>query len=282
MTRLFTNRRLLALLFSIIVLAGLVSLTIKDRNKITWPEKLVLDSVSWMQHLLYVPVAHLSGYFEDIQQITSIYQENQLLKKNMINYASMNSHLTELEKENQRLRTMLDFKSKTTDYKMWPANVTGRSLDRWNSTITIDKGQKDGVIKDMAVISGDGGLIGRVSAVGTFSSEVVLITDSNKSGISARVQESDAVGIVTGSTNQFGGVEMGLIDREAKIEKGNHVVTSGLSDLFPKGIMIGTVTDISVDETGLMQSVKIKPAANLNNLQEVFVVQRVDQPNTPK
>jgi rod shape-determining protein MreC len=282
-SRLFNTKRLLVLLVSLILLTMLVSVTIKERESATWPEQFLVDTFSWIQNLINKPALKTAGLFEDIRKLKDVYQENEQLKESLAKYQGLQVKVNELEAENARLREALSFKEKADSYRTWVANVTGHSPNEWNSTITIDKGQKDGIQKNMAVVTTEGGLIGRVIEVESFSSKVLLITDTEKVGISALVQNGNnrAFGIVTGGSTP-GTVEMSLIDRDANIQKGQKVVTSGLSDMFPKGLLIGEVTDVSFDETGLTKIAKIKPAADINHLEEVMVVERVDAPESGK
>lgn len=282
MTRFFNNKRLLTLLLSLIVLVVVVSFSIKDRANITGPEKFLIDSFSWTQKVIYEPVGHISGFIDDVEHVFSLYEENSTLKANLKDYALMSTRLKEVEHRNAELEKMLNFKGLPLSYKKWPANVTGRSPDKWNSSILIDLGEKDGIKQNMAVISPDGGLVGRITEVGYSNSKVLLITDTNRMGISAVVQDSRAVGIVSGSASELGAVEMGLIDREANLKVGQKVVTSGLSDIFPAGILIGEITGMQMEDTGLTRKAKIKPAANLDRLEEVFVVERVDSAGNGK
>lgn len=277
MSRLFNNKRLLTLLVSLILLTVLVSLTIKERPQATWPEQLLLDTYSWVQGLINKPAVKAAGLFENIRHLRNVYQENETLKAKLAQYDSLSVRVNELEAENARLREALAFKEKATSYKTWVANVTGHSPNEWNSTITIDRGAKDGISNNMAVVTNQGGLIGRVIAVAPFSAKVLLITDTEKVGISALVQNGNQrdFGIVTGGATP-GTVEMSLIDRNANIAKGQKVITSGLSDIFPKGLLIGEITDVTYDETGLTKIAKIKPAADINHLEEVMVVERTE------
>lgn len=287
MTRFFNNKRLLALLLSLILLAVLVPYSLK-REQITWPEKVTIDVFSWVQKLVYQPVGHISGFVDEVQNIFSLYQENAELKDNLKEYAAMSARLKEMEQRNKQLEQALGFKNNSTSplyaYTKIPANVTGRDPSKWNSSITIDLGEKDGIRKDMAVVAVDGGLVGRITEVmGYHSSRVLLITDTNKMGIPAMEQDSRAVGIVSGSAGERGDVEMGLIDREAKLTKGQKIVTSHLSTIFPPGIPIGEIVDTpTMEESGLTLKAKIKPTANLDRLETVFVVTRTDTANAGK
>ncbi|WP_018131534.1 rod shape-determining protein MreC [Effusibacillus pohliae] len=271
MPRFSNNKRLLVLLVSLIGLTVIVSFSIK-REQLTWPEKLLLDAVSSVQKLIYQPVAHIAGFVDEVQQIRALYEENTILKANLRDYNMLSARLAELEQRNKQLEAALNFKEHSK-FTMFAANVTGRSTD-WNSSITIDKGAKDGVRKDMAVIAPDGGLVGRVMSVADHNSTVSLITDTNGPGISAMEVSSRAVGIVSGSSSQLGAVEMSLVNREVNLQPGQKVVTSYLSDVFPAGIPIGEIVDRAPENSGLTQKATIKPAAKLDRLEIVFVVQR--------
>jgi rod shape-determining protein MreC len=280
--RFSNNKRLLVLLLSLIVLTVVVSFTVKER-KITWPEKVLIDTFSTVSKLVYQPVGHIAGFIDEVQNILALYKENAILKQNLRDYNTLSARLTEMEQRNKQLETALNFK-KSSPYasKMKLANVTGRSPDKWNSSITIDLGEKDGIKPDMAVISPDGGLVGRVMSVGKYNSTVILITDTNRLGISAVVQDTRDVGIVQGSTSKLGAVEMGLIDREAKLAAGQKVVTSNLSTIYPAGILIGEIQEWSMEESGLTKKAILKPAAKLDRLEMVFVVERVDSAEAGK
>ncbi|GAX90477.1 rod shape-determining protein MreC [Effusibacillus lacus] len=278
MPRYSNNKRLFVLLVSLILLTVIVTFSIK-RNDITLPEKVMIDAFSWVQNVVYRPVSHLAGFIDEVQGILELYEENATLKANLRDYQTLSARLAELEHRNQQLETMLNFRQQPLTFKVHPANVTGRNPGEWNSTLTIDKGEAHGVKKEMVVIAPDGGLVGRVMSVNKFSSKVLLITDTNKMGISAVVQDtqSRAVGIVSGSSSQLGAVEMGLIDREANLQVGQKVVTSHLSDIAPPGILIGEITSFTMEESGLTKKATIKPAAKLDRLETVFIVER-DQP----
>lgn len=276
MPRFSNNKRLLVLLLCVIVLTVVVSYSVKEREA-TWPEKVLIDATSSVSKFFYLPVGHIAGFVDEVQHILSLYQENAALKANMRDYDTISAKLKEVEQRNKQLEEALTFKQHT-QFKMWPANVTGRSPD-WISSITIDKGQKDGVKKDMAVIAPDGGLVGRVMSVGTYNSTVILITNTNRLGISAMEQDTRAVGFVSGSTSERGAVEMGLVDREAKLQAGQKVVTSNLSTIFPPGILIGEIKTFGIEDSGLTQKAIIKPAAKLDRLEVVFFVERTDSAN---
>jgi rod shape-determining protein MreC len=278
---LFNNKRLFGILAALVVLMIVAGLTLRKREHVTWPEKIVMDLVSWTQGVFYKPVYNISVFFQDVNQLKSVYEENAKLKANLNNYANLQAQYLDLLDENKRLRAALQFGDKNKGYEMVAAAVNGRVPSYWNSVVLIDKGSSDGIKPDMPVVTPDAGLVGRVDEVATHSAKVVLVTDTDKQGISAVVlNEKRPFGIVTGSSEYPGKLEMSFISKLDQVKRGDLVETSGYSDIFPKGIVIGKITDIKDDPTGLTQTAYIEPTADLNHLEDVLVVKR-SVPDSP-
>jgi rod shape-determining protein MreC len=271
----------MVLLASFILLAMLVGLTLREREKPTWPEAILIDAFGWVQGAVMAPVQHVAGFFEEVQHIKELYNENARLKANLNDFSSMRVQIQELERQNKQLKEDLGLVNRSTDLKLLAANVVGRSPSTWNSTITLDVGAKAGVTKDMAVITANRGLVGRVYEVTPYHSKVLLITDMEKMYVSAMVQTTNSkttpYGFVRGADDllpqsQRARVEMTNIPLSAVVKKGDAVVTSGLSDIFPPSLLIGQVTKVEQDKLGLTQTAEIEPFANLDHLEIVYVV----------
>lgn len=271
----------MVLLASFILLAVLVGLTLREREKASWPEAILIDAFGWVQGVVMAPVQHVAGFFDEVQHIKELYSENARLKANLNDFSAMRVQIQELERQNQQLKNDLGLVNLTTDLKLLATNVVGRSPSTWNSTITIDVGSKAGVTKDMAVITANKGLVGRVYEVTPYHSKVLLISDMEKMFVSAKVQTKDQkdepYGFVRGAVDnvpqsQKSRLEMTNIPLVAKIKEQNAVITSGLSDIFPPGLLIGEITKVEQDNLGLTQTAQIEPYANLDHLEVVYVV----------
>jgi len=271
------------LLVSFILLAALVGLTLRERENPTWPEKVLIDAFGWVQGLVYAPVQHVAEFFEDIQNIQEIYEENARLKANLNDFSSMSVQIQDLERQNRELKEVLGLKDQSGQLETVAANVVGRSPSTWNSVITLDVGTNDGIAKDMAVITANKGLVGRVFEVTPYHSKVLLITDNERIGISAKVlTENDTVpayGIISGAKVDVAQksdpmVEMTGIQLTADVKEGQAVVTSGLSDIFPPSLIIGKVVKVENDQLGLTKTASVEPNANLDNLEFLFVVKK--------
>jgi rod shape-determining protein MreC len=276
------NKRLFLFLAAIMFFIALMGFTLSVRGIVSWPEKFVTDTMAFGQQMVYKPASAISGFFEDVRRLKTIYEENQALRLTLSQYARDRARLNELEDQNDRLKTALNFTERqkmANRYTYRVAEVISESTDRYNHVIKINLGERDGIRTDMAVMTVEG-LIGRVVRVYPFTANVQLITDLNGAdgkvkGISATVQgrESESFGIIESYNLQQGTLLMTKIDQNDELATSDIIVTSGLGELFPDGIVIGTVIERRVGDFGLTHTATIRPAANFTHLREVFVVE---------
>lgn len=272
------NRRLIIILISIILITIIAGITAGVRGNLTWPERFIKDTASFFQSVVYKPAAAVSGFFSDLGKLTSLYEENKQLKSALHQFAQLEASNVLLTNENQRLREMLDAKSNLTDYKIYVAEVIARHHDSWYNTVTINRGERDGLKPNMAVATASG-LVGFVDSVSYFSSNVRLLTDIERGNhISAIiVGQEETFGIVEAFDAVRGELIMRKIPLEAKLEVRQKVVSSGLGGIFPKGIIIGEVTEVRESDDQLTQMAYIKPASDLYQLNELFILARNDE-----
>jgi len=277
-SRFFNNKSLLVLLAGIIVLAVLAGVTLNRQTKIVWPERVLIDAFSSVEGVVYKPAQSVANFFRELSNLRSLYDENVKLKATLNDYAKVKVELSDATNENHTLQKMLNYRDQNKAFTMISAAVTGRDFSRWNSMITIDKGSKDGVGANMPVITADGGLVGRVYATADYNCKVLLVTDTYlKDGVSAVVVNSKRpFGIVVGDAVHPGSLQMTYLSPNDIIKTGETVVTSGLSDVFPEGIILGTITDVQRNNPELRLTATIKPAADLDHLESVFVVSHVN------
>jgi rod shape-determining protein MreC len=277
-SRLITNRRLFILLGSFILLIVIAGMTLRGRERAaTLPERVIMDVQNTVGGWIYRPVSQFSSFLVGIHSLHEMYLENSRLQSEMQNYDALKTKLGDVEAENERLNKMLNYKqSQSTKTHLTPAHVIGRDPTQWNSVLTIDVGQSDGVQSNLAVVAADGSLVGRVAEVARNSAKVILITDTQVGdGVSSKVENGTAeptFGIVTGSTTANGKLDMSFLSPVAQVQVGNVIETSGLSDVFPSNLIIGTVDSVRSGSQGLTQSAVVTPSADLDYLQNVFVV----------
>jgi rod shape-determining protein MreC len=175
-------------------------------------------------------------------------------------------HLDEVEQENARLRELLDFRSRLVG-DVLAAAVIGRDATGLARTLTIDRGERDGVVKGSAVLS-PAGVVGQVFLASAHSARVLLITDHN-SGLDAIVQRTRARGIIEGTLAEGCGLK--FVKRTEDLQPGDVIVTSGVDGIFPRGLPIGQITNVDKRGQGLFQYAAVRPFVDFERLEEVLV-----------
>ena len=179
-----------------------------------------------------------------------------------------------LEKEIEELKKELELNKTLTEYEVENATVLSRNKSYWFNTMTIDKGKKAGIKKNMAVITKDG-LIGKISKVSNYSSEIKLITsnDTNfKVSVSIKTNDEDNYAILNGYDKKTGLIKLSGIDKTTNINIDDSVLTSGLGEMFPSGIYVGQVKKIENDKYNLSKIVYIQTGQDFNNIHYVTVL----------
>lgn len=169
--------------------------------------------------------------------------------------------------ENERLRALLKLKSKRIEY-VTTAEVFARDPTNWFQILWINKGEEDGIQKDMAALGG-WGLVGRTHKVLKNTANIILITDANSS-VAVRLQSLRREGILEGR----GGDKCYLkyIPEEEDVRVGERVITSGLDGIYPEGIQVGYISRVIKKGYGLFQYIEVTPLENLNKVEEVAIL----------
>ncbi|EAX48111.1 rod shape-determining protein MreC [Thermosinus carboxydivorans Nor1] len=207
-------------------------------------------------------------------QLVTVYRENQQLRAEIEQLRQTNLNVTEVLAENARLRAMLDYKKGAPQFDFVTAAVIARDPGTWTNVIVINRGAADGLTKDMPVVT-PRGLVGNVVQVYQTTAKVQLILDP-RSAVGAMVQrpESRVAAIVEGTGANPLSPRMVNLARDADIIKGDKIITSGFGGIYPKGLLIGEVTDIVNEEGGLLKYAVLKPAVDFDRLEEVMVIVR--------
>ncbi|MDH3252021.1 MAG: rod shape-determining protein MreC [Ignavibacteria bacterium] len=211
-------------------------------------------------------IAFLQDAFGFIPDYFDLREQNRVLQELNLSLADEVSRLREARLENIRLRQMLKFKESST-FTYVPARVVGKQLYLLRNTITIDAGERAGVQENMPVVT-DAGLVGKVVATSA-DYAIAQILLNRVLRVSARVQRSRVDGILVWQ----GGSSLSLnnVAKTLDVQRGDVVMTSEYSSLFPPGIRIGVVSGISVTPGSLFQNVEVTPGVDFPRLEEVFV-----------
>lgn len=229
-------------------------------------QPLVLLSTS-VQELFY-------GFSAGIQGTTAMYLNLISIKKNSETLASKNKELearlqqfSDLEVENGRLKSLLDFKQ-NTKMEMKSAQVIGLDLMTDHKTLSINKGTEDGLKTGQAVVSAQG-VLGYVFRPSLKSSQVMLITD-RYAVVDGIVQRTRARGIVEGKNSSA--CVLKYVERSEDVKEGDLVVTGGLDNIFPKGFPIAIVERVERKTFSVSLKVDLKPVADPYKVEEVFII----------
>jgi rod shape-determining protein MreC len=202
---------------------------------------------------------------ELLKQIDALRRENQQLKVQSLQAATA-------ARENDQLRAALGWQSKSP-WKLKLANVIMRDPANWWRTIQIDLGSRDGLTSNLPVLTPDGLLVGRVSSVGLTRSQVILLGDPNCKASALVLNPAHDIGVISASGPLDRSlVQLTYLSGGANLKPGQSVVTSGLGEFFPKGISIGQIVDSRPVEFGLSTEARVKLAANLGALEQVWVL----------
>lgn len=189
------------------------------------------------------------------------------LRNELLTARSALYHNHELDLENRRLSRLLSLAVEMR--RPWQAaHVIGKDPSPWFHSVIIDKGQADGVAVGLPVISPEG-IVGLVVQASSRSAKVMLITDPN-SAVDAMVQANRARGIIKGGLSGLCDLQYMLHKYEVNV--GDTIVSSGMDGVFPKGLPVGKVSGISMQESGIFQSIAVTPFVDFNRLEEVLVV----------
>ena len=259
-----TKERFLAIILIIVVILAFIV-----PKKYFWnPVKSVFSvAITPVQRVVYKGARSVYDFFSTIGKISKLASENNELKNEIDKNLADKAKLMDLEKENEILRDQLNFQ-KQNNYKLVPADIIAHDPTNIQKTLTINVGSNQGIKEEMPVIS-SGMLVGKISEVHLTSSQVLLITNPN-SIINSMIAESRANGLVQGELGY--GLIMNSIPQDTKINVGDLVVTSGLGGTFPKGLILGQVSEIVSKQGEIFQSAVLRPSLDLDKLEILFVI----------
>jgi rod shape-determining protein MreC len=211
-------------------------------------------------------VSHIRDTWNHYFALQNTSRENEELKREN---GALKLQITQLQSkagEADRLAALLKFRQTNVDVPMISARVIGGSADSASQTIYLDRGERDGIRRNMGVITPDG-VVGKVIESYKDTAQVLLLTDK-ESGVGAMLVESRLQGPVGGTGEPL--LVMKYIPNDDNVNSGERVVTSGMDRIFPRDLPVGTIAEI---KPGIpFKQLRVKPAASLERLEEVFVL----------
>ena len=237
---------------------------------------MIKDTVTSCEKIIFYPFKFIINKVDDYRELKNIREKYQKLLPEVARIDSLNAENIELRRELKTMKEELEIEHTLSDYEYLNATVISRNISHWYNIITIDKGSYNGVKSDMVVVNASG-LIGKVISTTTFTSDVRLITSSDtidEISITISDGKKSINGLIKGYTYNTGYLEVEGISNTVRVNDGEYVYTSGLGGIFPSGIMIGTVKNITTDEYDLTKVIDVVPAANFDDLNYVAVLKR--------
>lgn len=273
------NIFIISIIVMLILVAFIIYIFKKDRN-LNPIEKVIKDACLTVSSAFYKPVSFVKDKINENSEKKNIYNKYKELeeKYNSINFDS--AKIQELEKENKELKELLDLENTLLDYEKINASVINRNVDYWYDTITIDKGELSGVEKGMAVVTNDG-LIGKVINTSYLYSTIKLITSDElgqKISVKINVDDNNYVyGLLSDYDKDERAFVIEGISENVNLNEGNLVTTTGMSSIFPSGILIGKVKKVTKDNFDLTMLVLVDASYNVDNISYVSVLKRISE-----
>lgn len=251
----------------VIISLILLSYSIKQQAKVGFFRKLVFEITSPFVNVITISRHGLSDVWNRYIFLIGLEDENRRLNKENESLKQDLNQYREGYLEGLRLQKLLALKEKIR-YPLVAARVVGRDQSSLLKTIFIDKGTSHGLRVDLPVIA-DQGVVGRIIEASAHISKVLLLTDEN-SNIDVLVQDTRIQGIVQGAGSL--GYSLKYVPKTETVNIGNIIITSGLSGLFPKGLLIGSVKNVDKTDSGLFQKIDVAPFVDFAKIEEVMVI----------
>jgi len=278
MRELFKSKIFILLLVVFVVLAIIAVATYGNRASVSWIEDAVNTVAQPFQRFSVRASNAIIEFFERLFKTTDADKENEQLRVRLAQYETMENELSSLRNENERLKDLLNYADTLEGYAYVTVPIIGRSQGIWFSELTVSAGRNQGVAENMAVITGKG-LVGRVSSVSANTCKIVSIIDAT-SDVSVMVERTRDYGFAKGNleVSKDDTMELYYLPAGSDLVPGDAIVTSGIDGLFPKGIPVGSVLEVSrasgkQEETNAL----VKPTVDFLRLEEVIILTKAPQ-----
>ena len=265
---------IISIIVILVALIGLSSIT-GDNKNLNFFSKSVKDTGTFIVKIFSSPVKFVKDKLKESEDKKDIYKKYKKLQKKVEKTELYYAEIQELQKEVSELKSTLELNATLSEYTYVNATVINRNIGKWYNILNIDKGSKNGVKNGDAVIVNTG-LIGKIIKVSNFSSTVKLLTtDEISNKISIKISnDNDYYGLLAGYSKDNNVYEIEGITESDNIKEGDVVTTTGLTDYFPSGILIGRVLRVVRDEYDLNSIVEVTPSVNFDDISIVTVLNR--------
>ena len=243
-----------------------------------WTERVTLETISPLARVWGGVKNRWTEFRLSLRQFDVLEEENRNLRAENVRLQTEIRQMDYLRTENDRFREMLAFRDQQA-FRLLACRVIERDASNWWNSVLVDRGWNDdpNLAQDQPVVT-PRGVVGKTGTVGRSTTRVMLLSDENCK-VSVLTESAGARGILLGDTPLNGGsplCRMTFVTRESKFSVGERVLTTGLGGTFPPNLLVGTVTEApsltSEKNSGLYREGKVTPAAELNDLREMFIL----------
>jgi rod shape-determining protein MreC len=248
-----------------------------NRGKMSLVENGVGVTINSVQGIFYNGFYKIRDSFKFITNFSKVKAENEELRKINSELQGKAIEYDALKKDNERFRTVLDFKEAREEYNYMGADIVGLKNNNFQEGFIINRGANNGIKRGMVAITGEG-LVGQVDSVANNWAIVQCLSNENISVAGLVQSTEDNNGIVKGYKDENNKLlaEIKGLSLESAIKEGDVIVTSGLGAIYPPRIRIGNVLSVHEDKGKVMKSAIIKPYVDFTKLKEVFIVMQKD------
>lgn len=271
----FIRRHRSGTIYAALVLLCTLLLSLSTARAVVRPRELGVSLFATLQAAVQTAGTSVANTVNSVRELGELRQEHDSLLERVAQYETIERDIEALQLEIDRLNEVLGF-SQALRYQNIPARVIGKDPGNLFSTITINRGTRDGVRQDMAIVAVQDGrqaLVGRVKTAGINSSQVIPIFDASNY-VAARLERSRHEGLVRGGGIGTDHALMSYVDAQARneIQYADLVITSGMASIYPPGIPIGVVEAIQARPYETSLELRIQPTVDFSRLEHVFVV----------
>ena len=254
-----------------VLLAGLVTVT-AAMSRSNPGESLVQTVLTPFRSAASGLVRQIERYYDYVFRYESLQAENEELKKQIIAMEEGVRSADSLQRENERLHQLLGLMEEHEDWVPASAYIISWVDSNWKSAFTIGKGTNSGIREGMVAVTEYNQVVGQVTEAGPNWATVTTVLDSSL-GISATVASTGYNGVVEGAlaTGSQGLLRMNYLPTDSVLRNNDQVLTTG-STVYPRGLIIGYITDADFDQTGVAKYALLRPAADFDDLEQVFII----------
>jgi len=270
MRNLFSTRIRVILVLAGLLTAGLAILS--GITNTTIPDLVVQGVLTPFRAAATTLTRTAETYYGYMFRYEALAAENEVLEQRIAEMEDVAREADAISRENERLRRMLDFQAAHEDFVMVDAYIIGWSSTDWENTLTINRGTNAGIQENMCAVTANGEVVGLVTEAGLNYAEVTTVLDSTLE-ISGTISSSGYNGMVSGGyvDGHETLLKMNYLPSAAIIRNKEQVVTSG-STVYPRGLIIGSIVDAGFEETGIAKYALLDPAAEINALEQIFII----------